>query len=247
MPCFEPTIAEACSELSAILAGAVFGDIEIDEPRLTPTMQKLLALFRQARDGGADREALTRLDCSQPDSDTLMEASMRKFFDGLIDHFRVCCVTTKWDNEAMWAHYAEGRAGCVLGFRHIPSLDTPLQMAEPIEYTTERPVVGTGLDWMLYGDTPDLREKTRRAVCLAKKAEWSGESEWRVFIARPNEEGALYKDLKFYPDELESVTLGSDATPGTAASVRLCLKSAYSRCTLYQFVTKHGETTRVQV
>ena len=244
MPCFEPTIAEAYSRWPAFLMRVVFGDIKLDESRLTPTSRDHLEAFRMFRNEGADRDCLASIELTQPDADAdaIMAASMRKYVDSRIPTFRVCCFTTKWDYLRMWEDYADGHAGCVLGFRHITFLDTPLNEAEPIEYADKPPVAGSGLDWLLYGDTLDLKEKTRRAVCFSKETKWSFENEWRTFTRQPDGEEERYGHYEFNRDELESVTLGSRATPETAASVRLCLKSAYSQCTLYQFVT-----TRVEV
>ena len=246
MPRFAPPVAEALSALHVILVDAAFGDAKIDEPQLAPSSQLLLALIRRLRDAGKDRvELIAQLTDAPPDADERIASRLREAFDGFgIDTARVLCVTTVFDNEAMWANYAEGHAGCVLGFRHIPLLDTPLQAARPVEYTEYPPVVGSGLDFLLYGDTPDLRSRIFDAVCFSKKVHWSYEKEWRAITWRPSERGVQSGDYEFYPGELESLTLGARATAETEAVVRSWLQSAYPQCSLFRLVIQHGVATR---
>lgn len=248
MPRFEPSVAEAYSALPAALVDAAFGDNKLDEARLSPSSKFNIALIRQLRDSGADRANLiAKLAHSAPDADERIASTLRETFDAFgLDTTRVLCVTTEFDNEAMWAHYADGYAGCVLGFQHIPHFGTPLLEAKRVNYTESSPVVGSGLDFLLYGDTPDLRERTLAAVCFSKKAAWSYEREWRTVTWQSSERGVKSGAYKFYPEELESLTLGPRATTETEAFVRSLLLSTYPHCRLFRLVIQHGEVTRIK-
>ena len=157
------------------------------------------------------------------------------------------CVTTEYDNDAMWANYAENHTGCVLGFKHIEELSTPLLVAQPVKYSEERPIVGSGLDFLLYGDSSELGRRTLEAVCFTKKIGWSYESEWRVLTWRPNEHDLKHGDYRFYPEELESITLGARTSPATEAKVRQLMLAKYPSAILYRVALKNGETVRTKV
>jgi hypothetical protein len=248
MPRFEPTVAESYSALSEVLVDTALGDSNIDEAQIAPSSLLLLTLIRRLRSTGAERgQLIAALTHEAPESDARIASQLRATFDAFgLDTARVLCVTTEFDNEAMWANYADGHAGCVLGFRHIQHLKTPLLAARRVHYTETPPVVGSGLNFLLYGDTPELRTRTLDAVCFSKKAAWSYEKEWRAVTWRANERGVESGDYKFYPEELESLTLGPRTTHKTEALVRSYLLSAYPRCTLFRLVIRHGVATRVK-
>jgi hypothetical protein len=160
----------------------------------------------------------------------------------------VLCVAAEYDNDAMWANYAANHTGCVLGFRHIEQLSTPLLEAQPVTYSEGRPVVGSGVDFLLYGDTSELRERTLKAVCFTKKSAWSYECEWRVLTWRPNEADRQYGDYHFHGEELESVTLGARSSQETEAKVREFLLSKYPpSTTLYRIGVTNGEAVRAKL
>lgn len=248
MPRFAPTVVEAHKLLPEVITSAVFDGAPLDEKLLSSSMKALLDYAKKLAASGRNREELHRLLSSDaPDADQQIEASLRAHFNNQNQgNARVLCVTTEFDNDAMWGNYGEAHSGCVLGFRHIADLSTPLLEAHPVIYSEQRPVIGSGLDFLLYGDTQKLRTRTLKAVCYTKKLMWSYEREWRALTWRPNEHGKAYGDYLFYPDELESVTLGARASKSIETNVRKMLSSKYPSAALYQMDVKNGELRRCE-
>jgi hypothetical protein len=247
MPRLEPSMNEAYKLFSNEIASLAFGDKEINEEALNPNMQRMLREARKyTADGMTREELIKRLAVQNPTADAEVEATLRNFFSKVMDlsKVRILCLSTQVDNETLWAYYAESNAGCMLGFRHIEEMSTPLLEAKPVSYSEEAPVVGSGLDLLLYVKPAGIEEKTIRAVCYTKKLHWEVEREWRAMVYRPNEVGALHSDFLFYPEELESVTLGVRATQKTEDMVRRELLANYPGACLYRMESVHGNLTR---
>lgn len=248
MPRFDPTIADAQYLLAELFASVIFDGVAIDEDRLCELVKFSLNFARHLAEKGKSRESLIELMLkpNQPDADQKVEDGIRQVFEAMkLIHARVLCVTTNYMNDAMWGNYAESHSGCVLGFRHIEELSTPLLGAKQVSYSEDRPVVGSGLDFLLYGDNADLRKKTLQAVCYTKKKDWSYEQEWRCITWRSNEINKNYGDYLFYSDELESVTLGARSTYETEEHLRGLLINKYKNATLYRMQVINGELIRI--
>lgn len=250
MPRFEPTLAEAHPQLASVIAEHALGERQIvDEKRLGAPMKLLLQLVKTLVSSGATKgDLLELLHAEAPDADQQIESGLRDHFAEMdINRARVLCVTPDCGNDAMWANYAESHTGCALGFRHIDELSTALLEATPVTYSDERLVVGSGLDFLLYGDSEEIRKKTLQAVCFTKKMSWSYEHEWRALTWRPNEIARQYGDYPFHAGELESVTLGARATEATESKVRILLTQKYPDAKLYRMSVLRGDLTRTLV
>ena len=250
MPRFDPTIADAQYLLPELFASVIFDGVAIDEMRMGALMKASLKHARHLAENGRSREILIELLRMpvQPDADQKVESGIRQIFgEKDLNRARVLCVTTNYMNDAMWGNYAESHTGCVLGFRHLEERSTPLLEAKQVSYSEDRPVVGSGLDFLLYGDSPELREKTRHAVCYTKKTEWSYEQEWRCLTWRPNEIDKKHGDYLFYPEELESVTLGARSSDATEQHLRDLLIKQYPNVTLFRMQVVNGDLIRTSL
>jgi hypothetical protein len=250
MPRFEPTIADAKNLLAELLASVIFDSVAIDEERLGELMKVSLKCARHLAANGRSRESLIELlrMPEQPDADQKVERAIRQIFSELnLNQARVLCVTTNYTNDAMWGNYAGSHTGCVLGFRHLEELSTPLLGAKQVSYCEDRPVVGSGLDFLLYGDSSDLRQRTQHAVCYTKKIGWSYEQEWRCLTWRFNEIDKQYGDYLFYPEELESVTLGARSSDATEQLFRDLLIKRYPNATLFRMQVVQGDLKRIHI
>lgn len=246
MPRFEPSMGASLEALPAHLRRIASGELVIDEARLAPHTRLLLSLVRAGQAAGLPQnttpDALSR---EVARADETVEATLREVMPALgLETVRILCVTPAFDNEAMWANYAQNHSGCVLGFRHVADRDTPLIAAEPVSYSEDAPVVGSGLDFLLFGPWQDLLRNTVRAICYTKKAAWSYEKEWRAMTRRPGEIGKTYSDFQFWPEELESVTFGARATAETVESLTLLARSQYPDCSVYRLDIAQGRVQR---
>jgi hypothetical protein len=249
MPRFEPSLSDSYGFLPQVLIDAALGTAALDTTRLGKPMQVLLAMVQMLLSTGTEKskilELLAHEDC---DADSKVDQRLREHFEGLrLSQARVLCLTPKFDNEVMWGTYADNHCGYVLGFTHIPDLSTPLTEARQIAYSDQPPVVGSGLDFLLYGDTPELRRRTMDAVCFSKKLSWSYEQEWRVLTWRPEESDSAFGDYKFYPKELESVTFGARATPQSIEGIVDIIGERYPHVVTYRMESDRGNLKRVQV
>ena len=249
MPRFEPSIADAARTYPEFLVRAACGEVQLHEQNLIPAAHWLLEMVRRLISHGMRPQDLISELGDIPDaSDEKIEEKLREFFnDQFISTARVICVAIEYDNDALWVRYADHFKGCVLGFKHIPSLSTPFLAAQRVTYSERLPAVGSGMDFLLYGGTDDLKRATLDAVCFTKKHHWSYQQEWRAVTWRPEEGEVKFGDYKFYPEELESVTLGTDASAETEASITALLRSTYPRCTLFRLCSTNGVIGRERI
>ena len=246
MPRFVPTIAEGLRKFPHLLLDIVAGTVEIDEESLPPPTQLLLSILRRMTTSRSTVEEMTAaLSPEIADADNKAEQALREFTLGLdLEAVRILCVTVAPDNEAMWANYAENHSGCVLGFRHIRTHDTPLLAARKVDYSEDAPVVGSGLDLLLYGNTEALSSKTVQAICFTKKAPWAYEQEWRAMTYRATPKNSTFSDFQFYGDELESITFGPRIDKIIVEELKALTRNKFRSCTMHKFEVNEGRTVR---
>lgn len=247
MPRFNPTIAEGLRKFPQLLLDVVARIVDVDEESLTPSTQLLLSMLRRTPISRSTVEEMSAALSPEEiaNADDKAEHALREFTLGLnLKAVRILCVTVAPDNEAMWANYAEAYSGCVLGFRHIPTHDTPLLAAKKVDYYEDAPIVGSGLDLLLYGGTEALSSKTVQAICFTKKAPWAYEQEWRAMTYRVTSQNSTYSDFTFYADELESITFGPRIDITIAEELKALVRDKYKSCMMHKFEVKAGRTVR---
>ena len=247
MPRVKPTIEEACPDFIKLLIKHAFGECEIDFSRLPDSTKRKINFFScYAKNSGKNKEELfnefiaTDSACNQDKITSQLKARTEQ----LCESVRVFCVTTEYDNGAMWGHYADSHAGCVLGFRHLPELDTPLLEAKPVSYTDEIPIICGGLDLLLYDNAPELGKKSTEIICYSKKSGWAYEREWRVIKLTQHENGKNYNDYEFNPEELESAILGTNVSANNSKKILDLVNEKYKKCKIYKMVARNGELYR---
>jgi len=247
MPRFEPTLDQSLTDFPRVLVEIALGERHVEETKLSGESSSILVMIRALIDSGMGRDdVIKELMPGWRGADKKMITELRAAFESFgLSTARVFCLSTEFDNDVMWAHYAENHKGLVFGFRHLPNLNTPFLAAQSVKYSGEPPIIGSGLDFLLYGDTLELRKKTVSAVCLTKSLKWQYENEWRVVTWRPEEVGKDYGDYKFYPEEIESVCFGARVDDKREEKIRSLLLSRYPRTNLYRMVVESGESRRV--
>lgn len=241
MPRLEPSMREAAAVLPQILVEAALGVGSVRENELSHGFALLLGLARLLLAQGINPHELQAelKDAMRPPSADLKDVLRDVFTVESLTSTRVLCVTESPLNMSMWANYAQGHTGCVLGFRHLQELSTPLLAAKPVTYCAEPPVVGSGLDLLLYGTNPDLQRRTLDAICFTKRHEWVNEREWRVVYWSTQNSGSDFSDWKFYPGELDSISFGVHSPPAFVEKVQEIADHRYPHVKLQQL--KHVE------
>ena len=247
MPRFKPTLDQSLTDFHRVIVEIALGERDVEEAKLSGESSIILVMVRALIDSGMGRDDIIKeLMQKSRGADKKMTMTLRATFESFgLSTARVFCLSTEFDNDVMWAHYAENHEGLVFGFRHLPNLDTPFLAAQSVKYSSEPPVIGSGLDVLLYGNTPELEKKTLNAVCFTKSSKWKYENEWRVVTWRPEEVGKDYGDYKFYPEELESVCFGARFDDKREEKIRSLVLSRYPRTNLYRMVVESGELRRV--
>ncbi len=128
--------------------------------------------------------------------------------------YRILCLAERNDNILMWSHYSDNHRGVVLKLKCIPELDTPTLAAKKVKYQESVPVIYTREEWMeslLTGKGRLSRisdEEIFALKTLTKSIIWKYEEEWRIFSKKSQDNGQLYEDVPFYPEEIEAIYLG---------------------------------------
>jgi hypothetical protein len=245
MPEFYPTLNDSIVTYLNILADAAFSKDNLKTDNLSIKTQVLLNLFQANAIAGIEKnELLESLIPNLKDYNTTMDTGLREHVSASINNARVLCVTTEFDNEVMWGNYANSHKGCVLGFRHLSN--TPLLQAEAVSYTSQPPTIGAAIDFLLFGMTREMLSLSHKAICYTKKKSWSYENEWRAITWRFNEK-TLFGDYLFFPEELESVTLGARTPLEIENKIRELVKEKYPTAEIYRMVIGKGQLARSKI
>ncbi len=134
MPRFEPPVDQSLTEFPQVLVEIALGERRVEESKLSGSSQLLLSMVRALIDSGMGRDDVIReLKQESRGADKKIDSELRATFESFdLSTARVFCLTTEFDNDVMWAHYAENHKGLVLAFRHLPHLDTPFIVAQPV-------------------------------------------------------------------------------------------------------------------
>lgn len=167
------------------------------------------------------------------------QADIRKY----MAKTKVICFSEVPDSILMWAYYAEQQKGAVLCFRAAEDVDSPLLHARPLNYSKHVPRLVTEefLADMSAGlvnmDAKSLLEK----MTTTKAIEWGHEREWRITLGYGREPDALFEDLSFHSEELESVILGCLMPEKDIEALSRLTREKYPKAKLQQAVKADGE------
>ncbi|SCZ75154.1 MULTISPECIES: DUF2971 domain-containing protein [unclassified Pseudomonas] len=248
MPILSPSFDESKSIYSSRLVEIVYSSMDADLSIYSQWTQKIIGLLRQLKKQGVPQETiLKKLESIIPKTTESLERLFRKSTElNNNGTLRCFCLTENELSTLMWAHYGDSYKGCMLGFQHIDELSTPFGAAEKVRYTNEAPIIGSAVDFLLYGPSSEQKKETRLAIYHTKAKDWEYEKEWRV-IHKVNPGGdTLYTDFKFYPGELKSITFGLRLSPEIKAEILKLISYQYAHCELYQLEMIAGVIRRME-
>lgn len=194
------------------------------------------------------------------------EADYRDYINkGLIRIFRILCVTNKYDNKLMWAHYGDQHYGCVIEFSNL-YVDKPYNLKEGnVEYHENLHPKTNSLDLLLYGETQDLRNIMIKDVIFSKRSDWHYEEEYRLLfsenfgqiksetnfqtkrttITASNQTEKLFTDVPIDKDFIKSVTFGVRVKDEEIIEVQNLLNNNNIDCELYKMILNGGNLVRI--
>ncbi|NBN45749.1 DUF2971 domain-containing protein [Proteus vulgaris] len=194
-----------------------------------------------------------------------MEDFFREYINvGLINCARVLCVTSDYDNNLMWAHYADEHRGCVFEFENVYK-EAPDRLHQgSVQYVDELKSSTTAIELLLYGETKSIHDALIKDVFFSKKSAWQYEKEYRLLFSesfgviqsrinfQTNEKtwavsgqsNQLYTDVEFAPESLLSITFGVRTQATIVDEIISIARSKNPRCTFYQMIRSGGSTVR---
>lgn len=247
MPMLSPGFDESRPLYAKKLVEIAYSGKDINLSVYSQWTQDIIGLLQQLRKQGIPLgTSLKKLESVIPKSTENLESLFRKSTELNNDGTLRCfCLTENEFNPLMWAHYGDGYKGCMLGFQHIDEFSTPFGAAEKVRYTNEVPVIGSAVDFYLYGPSSKQNKETRLAIYHTKTKDWEYEKEWRVIHKVNPIKNTLYTDFKFYPGELKSITFGLKLIPEFKDQILKLIYSNYAHCELYQLEMIGGVIRRM--
>jgi len=248
MPILSPSFEDSKIPYVKELVDIAYSDANVDLCIYSQWTQHIVGLLQEQKKQGISPDvALKEIESVVPQGTANLESMFRKSTELNNDgSLRCYCLTENELNALMWAHYGDSYTGCMLGFQHIDELSTPFGGAEKVRYTDETPVIGSAVDFYLYGPSLEQNRETRLAIYHTKSKVWEYEKEWRVMYKVNNIDGALFTDFKFYPEELESITFGLKIGQEIKDEILELVSSQYAHCKLYQLKMIGGAIHRME-
>ncbi|MGE8047136.1 DUF2971 domain-containing protein [Pseudomonas monteilii] len=248
MPILSPGFEEARPIYLKELVDKAYSNSSVNLSIYSQWTQEIIGLLQKLKLQGVSPEsALRKIESVAPKSAESLESNFRRSTELNNDgSLRCFCLTESDYNALMWAHYGDSYKGCMLGFRHIDELSTPFGAAEKVLYTDEAPIIGSAVDFYLYGPSSKQNKDTRLAIYYTKAKIWEYEKEWRVIHKVSPIDGALFTDFKFYPQELESITFGLKISQEARNDILDLISSRYAHCKLYQLRMTGGVIQRME-
>ena len=189
------------------------------------------------------------------------ESDYRDFINtALIKCFRVLCVTEKYDNNLMWAHYADQHNGCVIEFDSLYVKKPRLLREGYVRYHENLQPQSDPLDMLLYGETEEIRDLMIRDVAFSKRTSWNYENEYRfmffesfgeitttINMQTTNKETVvkyqpeqLFTDVSIAKESVKSIIFGARTTDTDIKKVVEILSENDYQCKLYQMKMRDG-------
>ncbi len=262
-PFTDSELESANNAVFKVLANCVAGHLIYNFNEFSDDKQMMIELLKYGIENGIAS------DNSYFDSFKKIVPSMEDFFReyiniGLINCARVLCVTSDYDNNLMWAHYADEHRGCVLEFENVYK-EAPDRLHQgPVKYVDELKSSTNAIELLLYGETKSIHNTLIKDVFFSKKSAWQYEKEYRLLFSenfgviqgsincQTNEKtwavsgqsDQLYTDVEFAPDSLLSITFGVRTQAAIVDEIISIARSKNPLCTFYQMIRSGGSTVR---
>ncbi|WP_060989547.1 DUF2971 domain-containing protein [Photobacterium leiognathi] len=183
---------------------------------------------------------------------------------GLVNVFRILCVTTEYDNPLMWAHYGDQHYGCALEFEKLYE-DKPRKLKEGfVRYHDNLEPLSNPMDMLLFGETEEVHNLMLQDIIFSKRTFWSYEKEYRLMFAESygqistslnfqsgertfevsHQTDEQHTDIPFPFESLKSITFGARTQRGDIERILTTLQEKQYYCDLYQFSMVDGVPSR---
>ena len=124
--------------------------------------------------------------------------------------WRINCLTSRYNNLLMWAHYADMHKGAVIGYRCVPELNSCFCAASPVIYRQDIPSLGTAEEWVrhILGVERTKFEDRIMQMFITKSIDGEYEQEYRYNMLMKGDGSEMYDLRDIHPREIHSIYLG---------------------------------------
>ncbi|MBB1325664.1 DUF2971 domain-containing protein [Pseudoalteromonas sp. SR45-1] len=183
---------------------------------------------------------------------------------GLLNCFRILCVTTEYDNNLMWAYYADQHYGCVIELESVYKEKPYLLRESPVRYHDNIAPLSNPLDMFLYGETPEIKELMIKDIIFSKRSNWLHEKEYRFMfcenygqissqldlrtnkfeVSTKYQSESSYTDVPITKESVKSVTFGARTPHNEIEKIINVVSSEGYDCKFYQMKLESGTVER---
>ncbi|WP_285163953.1 DUF2971 domain-containing protein [Shewanella goraebulensis] len=183
---------------------------------------------------------------------------------GLLNCFRILCVTTEYDNNLMWAYYADQHYGCVIELESVYKEEPYLLRKGSVRYHENIAPLSKPLDMLLYGETAEVKELMIKDIIFSKRSNWVHENEYRFMFSesfgqitskldlRTNkfettaeyQSDSSHTDVPISKESVKSVTFGARTQQNDIEKIINVVYSEGYDCKFYQMKLKNGTVER---
>lgn len=256
VPYSKESFERANREYFEILEKIAKGEnVDIDYEKLKPISHMLIEMIRLSIERNTFNSSNIVDDVLNLVSNP--EADYREYINKvLIRVFRILCVTAKFDNKLMWAHYGNQHYGCVIELSKL-YINKPNGLREGrVDYHENLYPKTNSLDVLLYGETPEIRDLMIQDVIFSKRSIWNYEEEYRLMYSEnfgnirfehnfqtneksliaSNQTDQLFTDVPISEDFIKSITFGVRVTDEKIKEMKEHLKSNNINCKLFKMI-----------
>lgn len=186
---------------------------------------------------------------------------------GLLNCFRILCVTSTFDNQLMWAYYADQHYGCVIELDRV-YMEKPHQLREgKVRYHENIEPLSNPLDMFLYGETPEVKELMVKDIIFSKRSNWDHEEEYRFMFSEnfgqisikldmqtnkfettaENQAENSYSDVPISKDSIKSIIFGARTSSEEIEKIVRIVSEQEFDCKLYQMKMENGVLMKVSL
>lgn len=239
------------------------GRLIFDHNRFSPATSQIISVIKM----GLENSKLSTAGLAEIAA-AIAQDPERDFKDhmniALIRCMRVLCLTTKYNNHLMWAHYADQNCGCVIEFEEI-FFKPPRNLRQGfIRYHENLTPLSNPLDALLYEETTEIKNLMFQDVVFSKRSIWSYEEEYRFMYSESfgeittkvdlmsgekkievrGQSEKLHTDMDISLQSIKSITFGVRADKRKIDKLIKSIVDKNMECEIYQMEQNNGVLIR---
>ena len=187
--------------------------------------------------------------------------------NAILNCCRVLCLTTDYNNQLMWAHYADEHRGCVFEFEEPHSVGLRNLKKGVVQYVEyESPSVNP-VDLLLFGEKSSINYQLNRDIFFTKRDVWAYENEYRLMFSETfgeitikidmqkntremtvkGQKSTLHTDVPYSPKMIKSITFGARTKNDIVLDIKDKALNKNQSCKFFQMSLEGGKMVRKEI